>query len=55
MRIGIFSDIHGNAEALDVVLKALEYETVDFRVCLGDLVGYGPSPNECIEQSAATF
>jgi len=53
LRIGIFSDIHGNAEALDVVLKALEYETVDFRVCLGDLVGYGPSPNECIEHSTA--
>jgi predicted phosphodiesterase len=53
LRVGIFSDIHGNAEALDIVLKALEYESVDCRVCLGDLVGYGPSPNECIEQSAA--
>ena len=53
MRIGIFSDIHGNAEALDIVLKALDYECVDCRICLGDLVGYGPCPNQCIERSEA--
>ena len=53
MRIGIFSDVHANGEALDVVLKALEYEEVNRIFCLGDLVGYGPMPNECIERTMA--
>jgi diadenosine tetraphosphatase ApaH/serine/threonine PP2A family protein phosphatase len=47
MRIGIFSDTHANIEALEVVLKALDDEAVDQRICLGDTVGYGASPNEC--------
>ena len=47
MRIGIFSDTHANIEALEVVLKALDEEAVDQRICLGDTVGYGASPNEC--------
>src|SRR3954468_2470858 len=47
MRIGIFSDTHANIEALEVVLRALDDEAVDQRVCLGDTVGYGASPNEC--------
>ena len=47
MRIGIFSDTHANIEALEAVLKALDDEAVDQRVCLGDTVGYGASPNEC--------
>ena len=47
MRIGIFSDTHANIEALEVVLRALDDEAVDERVCLGDTVGYGASPNEC--------
>jgi diadenosine tetraphosphatase ApaH/serine/threonine PP2A family protein phosphatase len=47
MRIGVFSDTHANIEALEVVLKALDEEGVDERVCLGDTVGYGASPNEC--------
>ena len=47
MRIGVFSDTHANLEALQAVLAALEDEHVDQRVCLGDTVGYGASPNEC--------
>ena len=47
MRIGMFSDTHANLEALEAVLKALDEEGVDQRVCLGDTVGYGASPNEC--------
>jgi diadenosine tetraphosphatase ApaH/serine/threonine PP2A family protein phosphatase len=47
MRIGVFSDTHANLEALQAVLNALEEEHVDQRVCLGDTVGYGASPNEC--------
>ncbi len=50
MRIGIFSDVHGNIEALEVVLQALRYENIDRMICLGDLVGYGPSPNQCVER-----
>ena len=53
MRIGIFSDVHGNLEALDVVLNALKDERVDRYFFVGDLVGYGPNPNECIEKIAS--
>ncbi len=49
MRIGIFSDVHGNSEALEVVLNALQTDGVDVIYCLGDLVGYGPDPNQCVE------
>jgi diadenosine tetraphosphatase ApaH/serine/threonine PP2A family protein phosphatase len=46
MRILIISDIHANSTALEAVLAdAGEVEAV---WCLGDLVGYGPDPNECI-------
>lgn len=48
MRYGIVADIHGNLEALEAVLRRLEGE-VDQLVCLGDIVGYGPNPNECCE------
>lgn len=50
MRIGVFSDIHGNLEALTEVLDALKKESVDRFICIGDLVGYGPDPNACIEK-----
>lgn len=46
MRILIISDIHGNFTALEEVLNsAKNYDSV---WCLGDIVGYGPDPNECI-------
>lgn len=48
-RIGIFSDIHGNAHALRRVLEELEKCDVDFLLCCGDVVGYGADPNECVE------
>ncbi|MGC3998386.1 MAG: metallophosphoesterase family protein [Anaeromyxobacter sp.] len=47
MRIGIISDIHSNIEALTEVLAALERHRPDTIVCLGDVVGYGASVNEC--------
>jgi predicted phosphodiesterase len=47
MRVAVVSDIHGNLHALDAVLAALEEERPDAVWCLGDLVGYGPRPNEC--------
>ena len=48
MRIGILSDVHANVTALEAVLEKLEAHEVDTILCLGDLVGYGPSPNETI-------
>lgn len=48
MRYLVISDIHANAEALETVLGAEEeWESV---LCLGDLVGYGPNPNEVVER-----
>ena len=49
MRIGIFSDVHANIEALSAVVKAYRDERIDRFVCLGDTVGYGGSPNECCD------
>ena len=46
MRLGIVSDIHANIEALQACFKAMDGERVDRTVCLGDVVGYGASPNE---------
>ncbi len=50
MRIGIISDIHSNLEALTSVLGALEAQRVEKVICLGDVVGYGASVNECCAQ-----
>ena len=50
MRYGIFSDIHSNLEALNEILSALKKQKIDLYVCLGDIVGYGANPNECVER-----
>ncbi len=50
MKYFIFSDIHGNLEALNVVLEQRDEFGPDKTVCLGDVVGYGPNPNECIQR-----
>lgn len=47
MRLGIFSDVHGNYEALTAVLEKYSSASIDRFYCLGDTVGYGGSPNEC--------
>jgi putative phosphoesterase len=49
MTIAIISDIHANLEALERVLAYLNENKVDKIFCLGDVIGYGPSPNECVE------
>jgi len=49
MKYAIISDIHGNVEALQAVLKDIKTRSVDFIVCLGDVVGYYPDPERCIE------
>jgi diadenosine tetraphosphatase ApaH/serine/threonine PP2A family protein phosphatase len=47
----ILSDLHGNLEALEAVLADLDGVKPASVVCLGDFVGYGASPNECIERT----
>jgi len=49
MRIGIFSDVHANLEAMSAVMDAYSSEDIDVYYCLGDVVGYGGSPNECAD------
>lgn len=48
-RKAIISDIHGNAEALQAVLDDIKEQGVDGIYCLGDVIGYGPNPCECID------
>jgi diadenosine tetraphosphatase ApaH/serine/threonine PP2A family protein phosphatase len=49
MRIGIFSDVHANIEAMTAVMGAFAQAQIDKYVCIGDTVGYGASPNECCD------
>jgi predicted phosphodiesterase len=49
MRIAVLSDIHANLHALEAVLADIDREGVDEVWCLGDVVGYGPRPNECVD------
>ena len=50
MSTAIISDIHGNAVALRAVLEDIDArEGIDRIVCLGDIIGYGPSPLECVD------
>lgn len=48
MRYLVVSDIHGNAPALEAVLR--DSPAFDEVICLGDMVGYGPNPNECVSR-----
>jgi diadenosine tetraphosphatase ApaH/serine/threonine PP2A family protein phosphatase len=49
MRVAILSDIHSNLEALNAALAVVDREQPDRVVCLGDVVGYGASVNECCD------
>jgi diadenosine tetraphosphatase ApaH/serine/threonine PP2A family protein phosphatase len=49
MRFAIISDIHSNLEALNKALAIIDSRSIDSIVCLGDIVGYGANPNECVE------
>jgi diadenosine tetraphosphatase ApaH/serine/threonine PP2A family protein phosphatase len=49
MRLAILSDVHANLEALTEVERTIAERGVDLVVSLGDVVGYGASPNECCE------
>ena len=48
-RVGIFTDIHANLQALEAVLEEFKTENLDNIFCCGDIVGYGGNPNECVE------
>ncbi len=49
MRAAIISDIHSNLAALEVVLAHIATQQVDRTICLGDILGYGPDPVECVD------
>lgn len=49
MRYAFVSDIHGNLTAWNTVLQDLAVHRIDRIVCLGDVVGYGPQPAECLQ------
>ena len=49
MRIAVISDIHSNLEALTKAMDIIDTQSIDKIICLGDIIGYGANPNECIE------
>lgn len=49
MRFAFISDIHANLEALESVIEDIDKKNIDEIICLGDIVGYGANPNECVE------
>ncbi|HEU4928960.1 MAG TPA: metallophosphoesterase family protein [Candidatus Krumholzibacteria bacterium] len=50
MKFAIFSDVHGNLESLEAVLAHAAEQGVAFHLCLGDIIGYGANPNECVDR-----
>jgi predicted phosphodiesterase len=53
MRIAMLSDVHGNRPAFEAVLAAIEDADVEEIWCLGDLVGYGAEPDDCVALARA--
>ncbi|MBC23440.1 MAG: phosphoesterase [Phycisphaerae bacterium] len=49
MKTAIISDIHSNLAALEAVLGDIDQKGVDRIICLGDIIGYGPDPVECVD------
>jgi len=50
VRYAIFGDIHGNFDALSTVLADIDEQGVDKYICMGDVVGYGAEPANCLEK-----
>ncbi len=48
MRYALLGDIHGNTEALTVILNSIKEQQIDKIICLGDVVGYGAEPVQCL-------
>ena len=53
MKRALISDIHGNLEALRVVLEDIRKQGISDIYCLGDVIGYGPNPCECLDEVMA--
>lgn len=53
LRLAVLSDVHANLEALEAVLHEVEARGADEIICLGDVVGYGPDPEACVERIRA--
>lgn len=53
MKIGVFSDVHGNLEALNVCLAFLQKEGIKNFINCGDIIGYGPDSDACVKKIAA--
>jgi len=52
--IALLADVHGNLPALDAVLAFLKLKNIEYGLVLGDIVGYGPYPSECIQRLQET-
>lgn len=50
MLYAVLSDVHSNLEALDAVLADIQQKKIRDLLFIGDAVGYGPNPNECLNQ-----
>jgi len=50
VQIAILSDIHANLEALETVLSDVKRQGIRDIICLGDIIGYGPNPRECLQR-----
>lgn len=48
-KIAVFSDIHGNLQALESIIKDIKEKEIDTVYCLGDIIGIGPNPKECLD------
>lgn len=51
MKRAIISDVHSNIEALEAVLKDIDDQAISEIYCLGDVVGYGPDPRDCLDRA----
>ena len=54
MRIGIISDVHSNIDALRAVFDEFTDRNVDKIICLGDIIGLGAHPEECVQHCRET-
>ena len=54
-RFALISDIHSNIEALDAVMEDIDRHGIQRTICLGDIVGYGPNPAECLRIAIEKF
>src|SRR3990172_3261872 len=54
MPTALISDIHANLDALEVVLTDIQNRRLDKIICLGDILGYGPNPCECLDRVIQT-